>query len=658
MRRQCLSLMLAGIMILTGFTMPRVELAQAEDKQTFLPEHIALAQAYHEDQKGISFIVYKQGRVDHESYANGGFARRPHELASGTKSFTGVLAAFAVQDGLMQWDELAVETLPEWKGDSLKSTITLRQLLWLSSGIKGRNKAGNVPSYREALDAPTLFTPGLAFMYDSSPFQIFGEIMRRKLETLEMDPLEYLDLKLFKPLGMSYRYWRRDKDGNPHLPSGAYLTARDWAKFGEFVQMEGQWEGKTLLDPLLLAECFVGSTANPGYGLTWWLNREISKEIRDKNPMMERNYLWDHPAIPRDLVRAAGAGGQRLYISQDEEWVVVRQAYGVMEALEQGTEFDDEKFLSLLLTGKEGYMDEGESSLRECRLQVGDKERVFHVFVPSTYEGAKAKAHSLVLVFHGGGGTAEGVAWETRWSELAEKEAFLVVYPEGTRDDPEAPADFRTNGQSWNDGSDRNHLSAVRQGADDISFVQAIVAYMQAKFSVDSKRIYACGFSNGGSMAFRVGRELAGVVAAIAPVACSDWLDKPVPSSPVALMYLTGTKDPLNPMEGGQIWIGWKYYGMKPPVASILTKWKTILKCAEEAELHRDDDMIKHFSFLPENSDISDIGMEVYYIKELGHYWPGGRTLMPDIISGSKKNICALDATRVIWDFFTRHPKS
>jgi poly(3-hydroxybutyrate) depolymerase/CubicO group peptidase (beta-lactamase class C family) len=653
MRKQCLGLVLAGMMALALVAMPEADFVYGGEKQTFQAEHIALAKAYHEEQKGISFIIFKQGKMVYESYANGGFARRPHELASGTKSFTGVMSAFAVQDGLMQWDELAVKTLPEWKNDPNKSTITLRQILSLNSGINGKRKAGDVPSYREALDAPALYKPGLVFMYDSAPFQIFGEVMRRKLEPLGMDPLAYLNAKLFKPLGITYRYWRRDKDGNPHLPSGAYLTARDWAKFGEFVRMEGQWEGKVLLDPLLLAECFVGSTANPGYGLTWWLNREISSAIRDKNPMIERNYFWDHPAIPKDLVRAAGAGGQRLYISQDEEWVVVRQAGGINEALEQGTEFNDEKFLSLLLTGKEGYKAEGELPLRECRLQVGDRERVFHIFAPSAYDAKKT--YPLVLVFHGGGGTAEGVAWETRWSELAEKEAFLVVYPEGTRDNPEAPADFRTNGQSWNDGSGAAHLSAVRQGVDDISFVKAILAYVQAQFKVDSKRIYASGFSNGGSMSFRVGRELSGQIAAIAPVASADWLDKPLPASPLSVMYLTGTKDPLNPMEGGKLRIGWKNYGTKPPVESIFKKWKVILKCAEEAKIHRDDDKIKHFSFL---ADRADIGMEVYYIKEFGHYWPGGRTLMPESISGSKKNMDALDATRVIWDFFIRYPKA
>lgn len=653
MRRRSLCLVLALVLTAVVFAMPGADVVQGEEKPTFLPKNISLAQTYHEEQKGISFMIYHQGKKLYESYANGGFARKPHELASGTKSFSGIMAAFAVQDGLMQWDELAVDTLPEWKADPIKSTITLRQILSLNSGINGKYKAGDVPSYKEALKAPALYKPGLVFMYDSAPFQIFGEIMRRKLEPLGMDPLAYLNAKLFKPLGISYRYWRRDQDGNPHLPSGAYLTAGDWAKFGEFVRNEGQWKGKLLLDPLLLAECFVGSTANPGYGLTWWLNREISKEIRDKNPMIERNYFWDNPAIPKDLVRAAGAGGQRLYISKSAEWVVVRQAGGINEALEQGSEFNDAKFLSLLLTGKEAGKESNEVKLQEYRLEVDGRERIFFAYLPSPLD--KARAYPLVFVFHGGGGTAEGVAWETSWTELAVKEAFILVYPEGTRAKPDVPADFRTNGQSWNDGSKRTHLTAVIKGVDDVHFVKAMIEYLQSQFNIDSKRIYASGFSNGGSMSFRVGRELSGLIAGIAPVASTDWLEEPIFSSPVSLIYFTGTKDPLNPMEGGVTRIAGKYYGTKPPVEEMLKKWKTMLKCAEDAKVHRDDEKVKHYSFFPANASQ---GMEVYYIKGLGHHWPGGKTQLPEILAGSTKNMDALDATRVIWDFFTRHPKA
>ncbi len=618
-----------------------------EPSPGFNPDYIALAQQYHEDNNGISFMIMKDGQIVYEAYTGIGSPQRAHELASGTKSFTGIMAAFAVQDGLMKWDELAVETLPEWEGHPIKSRITLRQILWLTSGIRGGNKPGDVPTYEEAIEAPALFRPDMVFMYDSAPFQIFGEIMRRKLEPLGIDPLEYLDQKLFQPLNIKYGFWRKGRDGNPHLPSGAFLTARNWATFGEFVRKEGQWNDETLLDPDLLRECFVGSGPNPGYGLTWWLNREIPKAIRDRNRMIGHNYLWDHPAIPRDLVRAAGAGGQRLYISQNEGWVIVRQATNIREALERGTEFDEAKFLSLLLTGKAK-----EASFSEHCLMVGNMKRFFHAYLPSSYN--KSEVWPLVLFFHGGGGTAAISAWETRWHELAEAESFIAVFPEGTRDDPDAPPEFGSNGQSWNDGSGRANVSAVKRKVDDVAFIKKLIEHLSFHFNIDPNRIYATGFSNGGSMSFRVGRELSDIIAAIAPVASTDWMETPELLEPVSLMYITGTQDPLNPMEGGRIRIGFRDFGIKPPVEKMLEKWKAMLDCDDKEVVYQDDDEIKHYAFKPAQQKAS---MEVYYVKELGHHWPGGQILLPEWLAGSTMNIEVLDATEVIWDFFNRHPK-
>lgn len=135
--------------------------------------------------------------------------------------------------------------------------------------------------------------------------------MKRKLGG--RDPLDYLEEKIFAPIGMKYESWRRDADGNPHLPSGAYITATEWIKFGEFLRTDN---GKTL-DPEVFAACIKGSEANPAYGLTFWLSD--------------------------DGYQAAGAGKQRLYILPEKDLVVVR--FGETK----GRQFEDKEFLELLL---------------------------------------------------------------------------------------------------------------------------------------------------------------------------------------------------------------------------------------------------------------------------------------------------------------------
>lgn len=273
---------------------------------------------------GHALLVYREGRLVFEDYFNGHTREQPHRLASGTKSFVGVLAVMAVEDGLLQLDEKVSATLTEWQADPRKSRITIRQLLSLTSGVAG-GEIGDVPSYREAVKlAEAKFPPGEKFQYGPVPFQCFGELLRRKLVSRKETVEGYLKRRLLGPIGLKVLVWREDAEGNPQLPSGALLTAREWAKFGLLVLNRGAWEGRQLVSEKLLAECFHGTSAHPTYGLTFWLNAADER--------------------PRDLVMAAGAGKQKLYIVPSQQLLVVQFA-------EAARRFQERELLRLVLEG-------------------------------------------------------------------------------------------------------------------------------------------------------------------------------------------------------------------------------------------------------------------------------------------------------------------
>ncbi|MEW5869766.1 MAG: serine hydrolase [Chloroflexota bacterium] len=319
-------------------------------------ENLRLAAEYNAANDGISMLVMQNGQVIFEDYPNGGRADRPHELASGTKSFNCAIAVAAAADGLLDLDERASDTLTEWQNDPAKAYITIRQLLSLTSGLQTGGENGRVPSYAEAIQAPLVDEPGSKFTYGAVPFQVFGEIMRRKLQPSGQSPLDYLEARVFDPIGLQVGRWRKDADGNPHLPSGAFLTARQWAKYGELVRLGGSWQGQTLLPYDLLEQCFQGTPANPAYGLTWWLNAEVAPELRAAIPQLTAatDVTWGVPGIPEDLVFAAGAGKQRMYVSRQLNLVVVRQAEGILASLTglQRSQFSDAQFLRVLLAGQ------------------------------------------------------------------------------------------------------------------------------------------------------------------------------------------------------------------------------------------------------------------------------------------------------------------
>jgi poly(3-hydroxybutyrate) depolymerase len=170
-------------------------------------------------------------------------------------------------------------------------------------------------------------------------------------------------------------------------------------------------------------------------------------------------------------------------------------------------------------------------------LTIDGLTRTYIVHVPTCHDPSTLMP--VVIVFHGGGGTAKAAMWETGWTDKADKEGFLAVFPEGTRLDLSKPARFVGSPQTWNDGS-RRDIGAVVRNAADVEFVRRMIEDLETRFRIDKSRIYATGFSNGASMAFRVGRELPGTIAAIAPVAGSDWLEQEKIDRPVSLLYITG----------------------------------------------------------------------------------------------------------------------
>ncbi len=283
-------------------------------------------------------------------------------------------------------------------------------------------------------------------------------------------------------------------------------------------------------------------------------------------------------------------------------------------------------------------------------IMVNDLERHYVVHVP--HGDTFGKRYPVVIVFHGGGGKALGVMWETGWANKADVEGFLAVFPEGTPPDPSKSGHFVRNPQTWNDGSGRR-IVAVNQAVADIEFVLTMIGDLNQRFKINEDRVYATGFSNGASMSFRVARELSNTVAAIAPVAGSDWLVDKQPDRVVPLLYITGTDDPLNPLEGGVIYIGGKSFGIKPSVKEMINRWVQLYGLTAESRVVYENDGTKGVSYR------SKFGIDTvvfFTIEGHGHHWPGGRSALPEWISGN--NTAKFNATDIIWDFFKKHSLS
>jgi polyhydroxybutyrate depolymerase len=201
---------------------------------------------------------------------------------------------------------------------------------------------------------------------------------------------------------------------------------------------------------------------------------------------------------------------------------------------------------------------------------------------------------------------------------------------------------------------------AHRRKIDDVGFIAALLDSLTVSQSIDPRRVFSTGISNGGIFSNYLASRLSARIAAIAPVAglMPDVLSTAfAPTDPVSVFELQGTKDPLVPFEGGGVARGNRGY--------VLGALESARKWAE----HDGSSRAPTTGTLPDTDPRDGCRVSwqrwsggransevlLYTLEGGGHTWPGGRAVLPKAIIG---NTCRdINATTAIWEFFAAHPK-
>jgi len=272
-----------------------------------------------------------------------------------------------------------------------------------------------------------------------------------------------------------------------------------------------------------------------------------------------------------------------------------------------------------------------------------DRLRDFKVFVPSSYRGAPLP---LVIVLHGGGGRNTQIEKSTGFSKLAEKQGFIVAYPQGLD-------------RQWNDGRETAQGKAHSLKINDTGFIVKMLGAIREKYRVDKSRIYVCGISNGGFMSMRLACDMSDVFAA-AGIVCAGLnpylAENARPEKKISLLIMNGTEDPLVPYNGGYVKIFKQKRGEVLSTEYSVKYWLAWNGCGGEPFLA----MIN-----PDTEDNTEIekytydcrGAEVILYKIIGggHTWPGGFQYLPENVVGRTSR--DINATEVLWNFFKKHRK-
>ncbi len=280
---------------------------------------------------------------------------------------------------------------------------------------------------------------------------------------------------------------------------------------------------------------------------------------------------------------------------------------------------------------------------RTEQILVGEFHRTYRLHLPPVYDGTIAVP--LVLVFHGRFQSPQDIEAVSHFSTVADREGFIVVYPEGMH-------------QRWNDGR-RAPDRSLPMIYDDVGFVAALVAHLQAAFAIDSSRIYATGMSNGATFVQRLGCELSDTLAAIGPVSGTlpvNVARGSTTTQPLPVVEFHGTDDAYIRWKGGTIPL---LGGRTLSVPDTIAYWRRRNGCTGAPTMTKvphqyseDKTRVRR-----EVWDTCQRGGDVtlYTIEGGGHMWPGGPDDSQPFTGHQSYDVSAAE---VLWAFFAQHPKA
>lgn len=319
-------------------------------KSTNSTHNFRQAWDYSQEHDGRALLILQGEELIFSAYAHA--PQTPLPFWSGTKTLACFLAHDAHHKGMLTLDEPVSDTITQWRTDPQKNTITIRDLLQFTSGLKQDfftlsldgfrppNRQRVKDKYIFAIDQPMEAAAGTTWSYGSVHLTVFAALFAKKTG---IDIQEWLQESVFTKIDFQYAGWNTDGKGQSMLAYGLWTTASELLKLGVLLRDDGMYLGKRVLPAGLQQFCAQSSSINPAYGLGIWRNKDMPDHLDFPRPMFQKEGKTPifHDS-GENILTFAGAKGQRIYVIPSYDWVVVHQA-------QEGDDFSDTEFLKRIL---------------------------------------------------------------------------------------------------------------------------------------------------------------------------------------------------------------------------------------------------------------------------------------------------------------------
>ena len=264
------------------------------------------------------------------------------------------------------------------------------------------------------------------------------------------------------------------------------------------------------------------------------------------------------------------------------------------------------------------------TGMQKCDLKHDGLDRYYFIYKPDNLNTNISVP--VLFALHGYGSSALSHLTYTNYFPLANRDNFIVLFPQGTT--------TPTLSSHWNVGG-WTSKSTVK----DIEFIETIIDLVKDKIQIDETRIYSSGMSNGGYMSYSLACNLSGKIAAIASVTGSmtpDNFDDCTPSAPRSILQIHGLQDFVVPYVGSS--------GSKS-IQDVIDFWVNHNSCSLQPNR-----LIKYSDLALVNFDtyencLNNTNVKLILHPEMGHSWPFMNTY----------NISASDE---VWNFVSKYDLS